>query len=104
ETFRPHPRALLNGTLWGFPTVGQGIGGWDSKGPDTLSARWFAAGTFFPFMWSHGQGDHEPSAHGAAVEDVARQFLDLRYRLVPPPVPFAPPAPVPRSPALPVPA
>ena len=83
ENFRAHTRALLNLTLSGFSNVGQDIGGWDSKGPDTLYARWFAAGAFFPFMWSHGQGDHEPYAHGAAVEGVARQFLDLRYRLIP---------------------
>jgi alpha-glucosidase len=34
-------------------------------------------------MWSHGQGDHEPYAHGATVEAAARSFLDLRYRLIP---------------------
>jgi alpha-glucosidase len=63
--------------------VGQDIGGWDSKGPDILYARWFAAGTFYPFMWSHGQGDHEPYVHGEAVEKAAREFLNLRYRMVP---------------------
>ena len=83
RNWRAHTRALLNLTLSGFSNVGQDIGGWDSKGPDVLYARWFAAGTFFPFMWSHGQGAHEPYAHGAAVEDAARKFLDLRYRLVP---------------------
>lgn len=83
RNWRAHTRGLLNLTLSGFSNVGQDIGGWDSKGPDILYARWFAAGTFFPFMWSHGQGDHEPYAHGAAVEDAARKFLDLRYRLVP---------------------
>jgi alpha-glucosidase (family GH31 glycosyl hydrolase) len=83
RNWRAHTRALLNLTLSGFSNVGQDIGGWDSKGPDVLYARWFAAGTFFPFMWSHGQGDHEPYAHGPAVEAAARKFLDLRYRLVP---------------------
>jgi len=83
RNFHAHTRAMLNLTLSGFSNVGQDIGGWDGKGPDTLYARWFAAGTFFPFMWSHGTGDHEPYAHGAAVEDAARQFLNLRYRLVP---------------------
>ena len=83
RNWRAHTRALLNLTLSGFSNVGQDIGGWDSKGADVLYARWFAAGTFFPFMWSHGQGDHEPYVHGAAVEDAARKFLDLRYRLVP---------------------
>jgi alpha-glucosidase len=34
-------------------------------------------------MWSHGQGDHEPYSHGEEVEGVAREFLNLRYQLVP---------------------
>jgi alpha-glucosidase (family GH31 glycosyl hydrolase) len=83
RNWRAHMRAMLNLTLSGFSNVGQDIGGWDYKGPDVLYARWFAAGTFFPFMWSHGQGDHEPYSHGATVENVARKFLNLRYRLVP---------------------
>jgi alpha-glucosidase len=83
RNFRAHTRAMLNLTLSGFSNVGQDIGGWDRKGPDILYARWFAAGAFYPFMWSHGQGDHEPYAHGEAVENAAREFLNLRYRLVP---------------------
>jgi alpha-glucosidase len=81
--FRAHMRALLNLTLSGFSNVGQDIGGWDYKGPDILYARWFAAGAFYPFMWSHGQGDHEPYSHGPMVESAAREFLNLRYRLIP---------------------
>jgi alpha-glucosidase len=83
QNWRAHMRGMLSLTLSGFSNVGQDIGGWDHKGPDVLYARWFAAGTFFPFMWSHGQGGHEPYAHGTAVENAAREFLNLRYRLVP---------------------
>lgn len=83
RNWRAHTRGMLGLTLSGFSNVGQDIGGWDAKGPDVLYARWFAAGTFFPFMWSHGQGDHEPYSHGKAVENAAREFLNLRYRLVP---------------------
>jgi alpha-glucosidase len=83
QNWRAHMRGMLSLTLSGFSNVGQDIGGWDSKGPDVLYARWFAAGAFFPFMWSHGQGGHEPYAHGTAVENAAREFLNLRYRLVP---------------------
>ena len=81
--FRAHTRAVLNLTLSGFSNVGQDIGGWDGKSPDTLYARWFAAATFYPFMWSHGKDDHEPYSHGDAVESAARSFLNLRYHLVP---------------------
>lgn len=83
KNWRFHMRALLNMTLSGFSNIGQDIGGWEKKGPDTLYARWFAAGTFFPFMWAHGQEDHEPYVHGASVEKVCREFLNLRYRLLP---------------------
>jgi alpha-glucosidase len=83
RNFRAHTRAMINLTLSGFSNVGQDIGGWDRKGPGTLYARWFAAGTFHPFMWSHGQGDHEPYSHGEEVEEAAREFLELRYRLIP---------------------
>jgi len=83
RNFHAHMRGMLNLTLSGFSNVGQDIGGWDRKGSDILYARWFGAGTFYPFMWSHGQGDHEPYSHGVRVEQAAREFLDLRYRLVP---------------------
>lgn len=83
RNYRAHMRGMLSLTLSGFSNVGQDIGGWDSKAPDALYARWFAAGAFFPFMWSHGQHDHEPYSHGKAVENAAREFLNLRYQLVP---------------------
>jgi alpha-glucosidase len=81
--FRAHTRGMINLSLSGFSNIGQDIGGWSHKGEDTIYARWFAAGTFHPFMWSHGQGDHEPYSHGATVEKAARALLNLRYRLVP---------------------
>ena len=80
--FRAHTRAMLNLTLSGFSNVGQDIGGWDGKSEDILYARWFGAAAFYPFMWSHGKGDHEPYSHGEAVESAARSFLNLRYRLI----------------------
>jgi alpha-glucosidase (family GH31 glycosyl hydrolase) len=83
RNFRAHIRAMLNLTLSGFSNVGQDIGGWDSKAEAILYARWFAAATFFPFMWSHGKQDHEPYSHGDVVERAARTFLNLRYRLIP---------------------
>jgi len=83
SNFRAHTRGMLSLTLSGFSNVGQDIGGWNDKGPDEVYGRWFAAGTFFPFMWSHGQEDHEPYSHGEEIESAAREFLNLRYRLIP---------------------
>ena len=50
QNFAHHLRGLLNLSLTGFSNVGYDIGGWDNKGEDILYARWFAAGTFNPFM------------------------------------------------------
>jgi alpha-glucosidase len=78
-----HLRGAINLTLSGFATVGYDIGGWDSKGPDKVYARWFVAGMWNPFAWSHGQGDHEPYSHGTTVENLCRTALERRYRLIP---------------------
>jgi alpha-glucosidase len=83
QNFRAQFRALLNLTLSGYSNVGYDIGGWASKATNDLYARWFAAGTFNPFMWAHGQEDHEPYSHGIDIENVARSFLELRYQLLP---------------------
>jgi alpha-glucosidase len=83
SNWRAHLRCLLNLSLSGFSNIGYDIGGWDGKADDILYARWFAAGAFNPFMWAHGQGEHEPYAHGQAVEDATRSLLAVRYRLVP---------------------
>lgn len=83
QNFRAHLRALLNMTLTGFSNVGYDIGGWDSHGTADVFARWFAAGTFNPFMWAHGQGAHEPYSYGSAAENAARAWLGWRYRLLP---------------------
>ena len=80
---RAHLRALLNLTLSGYSNVGYDIGGWDSHGPADVYARTFAAATFNPFMWAHGQKDHEPYTYGPAAENAARAWLAWRYRLLP---------------------
>jgi alpha-glucosidase len=76
-------KALVNLSNTGFSNIGFDIGGFMYRGADDVYARWFAAGTFLPFMWAHGQQEHEPYAHGAQVEQVARSFLELRYQMLP---------------------
>lgn len=83
KNFRAHFKGILNLSLTGFSNTGFDIGGWNAHGPDDVYARWFAAGTFNPLMWSHGIGAHEPYSHGPAVESAAREFLLLRYRMIP---------------------
>jgi alpha-glucosidase len=83
DNWKAHLRCLFNLALSGFSNIGYDIGGWDGKAPDDVYVRWFAAGTFNPFMWAHGEDEHEPYAHGADVESAARTLLGVRYRLIP---------------------
>ncbi|HVA89092.1 MAG TPA: TIM-barrel domain-containing protein, partial [Chloroflexota bacterium] len=72
--------------LSGIPHVGVDIGGYFENASGELYARWIALGAFYPFMRTHsmiGVADQEPWAFGPRVEAVARQFINLRYRLLP---------------------
>lgn len=77
---------LCNMGLSGVSFVGTDIGGfWDSPSPE-LWARWVQLGAFYPFARGHacdGTPPKEPWAFGETTEGIARQFLELRYRLLP---------------------
>lgn len=46
--------------------------------------RWFQAAAFFPLMRVHGYGSRtEPWRYGPVVEKVTKQYLSLRYRMLP---------------------
>ncbi len=45
--------------------------------------RWFQFGAFSSHMRAHGKQPHEPWTYGAEAETIARQYLKLRYRLLP---------------------
>ncbi len=77
---------LLGMGLSGSPHAGVDIGGFFENGQPELFARWMELGAFYPFMRNHtalGTRPQEPWAFGAEVEAVARQALELRYRLLP---------------------
>ncbi len=70
----------------GVPHVGVDIGGFFGNASGELYARWVLMGTFYPFMRTHtamGTNRHEPWSFGPEVEEVARQAVKLRYRLLP---------------------
>lgn len=48
-----------------------------------LYVRWLQFGAFSSHMRAHGKGAHEPWAFGKEAETIARQYLNLRYRLLP---------------------
>lgn len=66
--------------------VGADIGGFAGSSNPELFARWIQYGALTPFCRNHsviGQRDQYPWSFGGAVFDIAREALQLRYRLMP---------------------
>ncbi len=77
---------LMNMGLSGVPFVGVDIGGFFGAPSPELFARWMQAGLLYPFCRNHtctGTPPQEPWAFGPRVEDIARTYLNLRYRWMP---------------------
>src|SRR5947209_12101050 len=77
---------LMNMGLSGVPFVGTDIGGFFGNASGELFARWMQFGALTPFCRGHsivGSEPHEPWAFGQRVEAICREFLRLRYRLLP---------------------
>ncbi len=72
--------------LSGVAFAGYDIGGFVGEPSPALYARWMALGSFAPFFRAHSMinsRDAEPWAFGEEVEDIARNYIRLRYRLMP---------------------
>jgi alpha-glucosidase len=79
-------RQLCNLGLSGVPFAGCDVGGFAGEATPELFARWISLGVFFPLFRGHSMlnsRDAEPWAFGEAVEEIARNFIRLRYRLMP---------------------
>ena len=77
---------LMNMGLSGVPFVGTDIGGFSGNASGELFARWMQFGALSPFCRGHseiGTQRHEPWVFGQHVETICREFLRLRYRLLP---------------------
>ncbi|HYF64407.1 MAG TPA: TIM-barrel domain-containing protein, partial [Herpetosiphonaceae bacterium] len=77
---------LLNMGLSGVPFVGTDIGGFFDNADGELFARWMQFGALMPFCRGHSHADsrpHEPWEFGPRVEAICREYLLLRYRLLP---------------------
>ncbi len=77
---------LLNMGLSGVPFVGVDIGGFFGNASGELFARWMQLGALLPFCRGHTAAHterHEPWAFGPQVEAICRDYLQLRYRLLP---------------------
>ena len=70
----------------GISFCGSDIGGFIQSPTGELYARWIQLGIFHMFCRTHSSGDHgeqEPWSFGEEVEDIAREYIELRYKLLP---------------------
>ncbi|WP_226388849.1 glycoside hydrolase family 31 protein [Penaeicola halotolerans] len=78
---------LLNSMgLSGIPFTGYDVGGFCGHASPSLFARWMSIATFSPFFRGHSMinsPDSEPWAFGEEVEEISRNYLKLRYKLIP---------------------
>ncbi len=78
---------LLNSMgMTGIPFAGYDVGGFVGEASPQLFARWIAIGAFSPFFRAHsmiGTRNAEPWTFGEITEAIARNYINLRYRLMP---------------------
>ncbi|MBK8444561.1 MAG: DUF4968 domain-containing protein [Sphingobacteriales bacterium] len=78
---------LLNSLgLSGVGFCGVDIGGFCGDASPVLFSRWISIGAFSPFFRCHSMinsRDSEPWSFGEEAEEIARNYIALRYRLLP---------------------
>lgn len=77
---------VLNLGLSGVAVTGADIGGFEGFATGELFARWLQMSVFFPFCRAHtyfASPDQEPWSWGEPYLSINREFIRLRYRLLP---------------------
>jgi alpha-glucosidase len=72
--------------LSGVPFAGYDIGGFEGHTPPSLFARWMSIAAFAPLCRSHSMinsTSSEPWSFGEEVEEICRNYIKLRYKLLP---------------------
>lgn len=72
--------------LSGIAFAGYDVGGFVGETGTNLYARWVSIGAFSPFFRSHtviNSRDSEPWSYGEEVEMIARNYIRMRYQLMP---------------------
>jgi alpha-glucosidase len=72
--------------LSGVAFTGYDVGGFVGNTDEKLFARWISIGAFSPFFRGHtmiNTRDSEPWTFGERVEEISRNYIKLRYRLMP---------------------
>ncbi|MDT8347833.1 MAG: glycoside hydrolase family 31 protein, partial [Flavobacteriaceae bacterium] len=73
-------------SISGMSFSGSDIGGFAEQPTGELYARWIQLGIFHPFCRTHSSGDHgeqEPWAFDDNITDIVREWINLRYQLLP---------------------
>lgn len=79
-------RLLTSLGLSGMPFTGMDIGGFTGNASIGLYTRWMQLGAFTPYFRNHAASDvksAEPWTFGQDVLTIARNYINLRYRLLP---------------------
>jgi len=78
---------LLNSLgISGIPFTGMDVGGFTGTPTQSMYARWMQIGAFSPYFRNHAAVDtkaSEPWTFGDDVLDISRNYVNLRYRLMP---------------------
>jgi alpha-glucosidase len=78
---------LLNSLgVSGVPFTGMDVGGFTGSATRELFVRWMQVGAFTPYFRNHAAIDtksSEPWSYGQDVLDISREYVNLRYRLMP---------------------
>ncbi|WP_158797095.1 glycoside hydrolase family 31 protein [Pedobacter sp. L105] len=90
---RPEEEHMLLGVrlinslgLSGMPFAGMDIGGFIGTPSNSLFARWIEIGAFNPYFRNHAAVNtqsSEPWTHGEEVTEISRNYISLRYKLMP---------------------
>ncbi len=73
-------------SISGFSFVGSDVGGFIDHPTPELFIRWVQLATFHPFFRTHSSGDHgeqEPWSFGEEALRISKEYIELRYRLLP---------------------
>ncbi len=79
-------RQILGLGLGGVAFAGADVGGFLDHATPELFVRWLQMAVFTPFLRNHSNINtrrQEPWAFGPEVEAIARQYIQLRYQLLP---------------------
>lgn len=79
-------RLLISMGLAGMSNCGMDVGGFVGEASPELFIRWMQIGSFSPLFRGHSMinsRDSEPWSYGEKAEEISRNFIRLRYKLLP---------------------